>query len=110
MGKKKYIIRKNKQLPLISIFPFLFAAVVILTVGYSTTSFDFTMSNITARIMVKADIRITDLTVLNTINGVTVDTTDYSVDRINSDVNLPNSDSTVTYQIQVTNIGNVEMG
>ena len=110
MGKKKYIIKKNKQLPLISIFPFLFAAVVILTVGYSTTSFDFTMSNITARIMVKADIRITDLTVLNTINGVMVDTTDYSVDRINSDVNLPNSDSTVTYQIQVTNIGNVEMG
>jgi len=40
----------------------------------------------------------------------TISYSNYGVDFIEAGINLPNEDSKVTFQVKVTNIGNVEMG
>ena len=107
--KKGNLKIKEKKSQMFFIFPSFLIVIVMLTIGYSTLSTDLSF-DVAARIMVQADVRITNTRVLNTTNGGVAGRTEYLVDTIESHINLPNSNSTVTYLVEVTNIGNVEMG
>ena len=59
---------------------------------------------------VQKDIRITDISVDSTADGAVSNWEDYNVKNIYSSVSLPNANSSVTYVIDITNVGNVEEG
>lgn len=109
MKKKGNLKIKKKKHYISLIFPSFFAVVIILAIGYSTLSTDLSV-NVAARILTYADVRVTDAKVLNTTNSGSATATEYSVDTITTQIGLPNASSTVTYRIEVTNLGNVEMG
>jgi len=84
--------------------------ILSLSVGFSAFNRSLAVRNIGAQIRIVKDIRVTGITP----NGSTSDglamSEDYNVSNITPSLSLPNSDSTVTYTVEVTNIGNAEMG
>ena len=95
----------------INLFGFLIVFVImIVSFGYSALYATFGINNFTAVMRVQADIRVVGLRMSNSTMGVTSNYEEYSVSSIISSVNLPNSDSTITYDIEILNFGNVEMG
>ena len=82
----------------------------MLTIGYSAASVNFSLSNIKAVVRTDENIRVTNISVASVTSDAESTYEEYNVSSIVSDVHLPNSDSTVTYNIEVTNLGNVEMG
>lgn len=84
-------------------------AVLFLTTGFSSFSEQLSISAM-ATVRVQADIRVTNVSAINGTNGATSNYEEYNVHNITSAVNLPNANSTITYHIEVTNIGNVEQG
>lgn len=92
------------------IFSFLVIFVVsLIGIAYSAFSQNLAINNITSSIRVVKDIRITDISVSNYSNGV-VSMEDYNINNISTNIVLPNSDSYITYKVEITNIGNAEMG
>lgn len=83
--------------------------VAIIGIAYSAFSQNLAINNITSSIRVVRNIRITDISVSNYSNGV-VSMEDYNINNISTNIVLPNSDSYITYKIEITNIGNTEMG
>ena len=107
MGK---LLSKFKYEPL-KIIPFVWLVFVLfITLGYSAYSSNLLVTNIGAVVRPYADIRITNLSVAGLENGATLTSSDYGINNISSDISLPNSDSTVSYDIVITNVGNVDMG
>ena len=105
--KKRY---KNKKFNLTTLYSLaIITCVIFLTLGYSAFQSSLQIEDISAVIRVKADIRITNVSVSGA-NGGTSNYKDYNVKSITSAVNLPNQNSTITYHIEVTNIGNVKQG
>lgn len=85
-------------------------AIIFLSVGYSAFGSKLLMSDIVANVRIAADIRVTSIVVNSVENGGISNFNEYNVNSISAGINLPNQDSTVTYRVQVTNFGNVEMG
>ena len=82
---------------------------LFLSVGYSALNEDLSISS-EAHFRIEKDIRITDLHLKETTNmGIEEYNSEYNVDSVKIGVGLPNLDSTVTYEVEVTNNGNVEM-
>ena len=109
MGKYKKRYKQEKH-P-VKYVPFLLTIiVVVLTMGYSSISDILSVSNAKAYVRLQKDIRITGLRVSNTSNGGSTTYDEYSYANFMSGVSLPNADSTVTFEVQVTNLGNAEMG
>ena len=107
----KYKKRNKKHINLMKYVPSLMALIIILvTIGYSTYTDNFLVSNMEARVMIQKVIRLTGFKVLSVDNGATTSYNQYSFENAVAGVNLPNANSTVTFQVQVTNLGNVEMG
>ena len=101
----------KKQFNPFVIAPFLILAIVLmLTFGYALYTDTLAIDAGTAVIRLVRDIRLTGLNVQGGTNGGSASTSVYGVTSIETDISLPNSDSTVTYEVQVTNIGNVEQG
>lgn len=102
-----YKNKTNKALAIIG--STLLICILLLSVGFSSFSIN---TSITAQayVRVRKDIRITGITVTNTTNGASSNFEEYNVHNISSSANLPNANSTITYRIEVTNIGNVEQG
>lgn len=96
--------------PVSKVLILLFLVVIILTMGYSTAADRLSVEDIKAMVRVTADIRITGLRISDVSNSGLVSNAQFSVDNIMSDISLPNANSTVTYEVAVTNLGNVEMG
>ena len=81
--------------------------IVTLTIAYGAYQSEYRISG-EARIEVQKDIRITSIKLYETLNdGLEEYKPNYNVDTIKTSVMLPNSLSTVTYKIEVTNYSNI---
>ncbi len=83
--------------------------VVLLTIGFSSYQTSFDIKSLGALVRLQRDIRVTGVHVSSTSNGGEASYEDYNVNSIVSRIFLPNSDSTVTFDVEVTNLGNIEM-
>lgn len=108
--RKKKITKNNVN----NKAPVLFGVLVLLCVVMLSTGYSVFNSNLSASLsaVVRADkdVRITDISVASFTNGAVSNSDDYSPNNIYADVSLPNSNSTITYNVTVKNYGNVEMG
>ncbi len=97
---KKYI----KYIPLLILL-----VVMMLQVGYSVFVNTLIISDVTAQVRLQENIRVTGIVASGSTNGGVANSEDYNVSRIAPNLTLPNSNSTVTYTVQVTNYGNTRM-
>ena len=102
--RKRYKSSKaNILLPLIFLF------VVFLSVGYSSLNQELNITS-EAVFRVEESIRITDVKLVgSTFNGIENYNSSYSKDRIKTGITLNETNSTITYQVTITNTGNVPM-
>ena len=84
--------------------------IVLLSIGYSAFGTTLNISGATVDVRIDADIRVTGINIDSASNGGISTYEDYNVSNISMGANLPNSNSTLTYKVKVTNFGNVEMG
>ena len=84
--------------------------IMLLSVGYSAFNVSLNVEDIVAYVRVKKDIRITDFTISKTNNNAISEYEEYNYDKVSTLVNLPNSDSSITYRVELTNIETAEMG
>lgn len=84
--------------------------VLFLSVGYSSFTAKLQIEGIAANVRINADIRITSISIDSFKSSAISSYEDYNVDNITSGVFLPNADSEITYKIEITNLGNTEMG
>lgn len=99
---KKYIYGLTTTLLVFSVF--------MLSLGYSFFKQTLEIGNVAATVRIEADIRVTGVSVDGTFNEGASSWEDYNVKSVSSGIVLPEEDSTVTYRVQITNLGNVEMG
>ncbi len=84
-----------------------FMALIIVIVGLSFGWASYNASlrvSLGALVRIKADIRITDFIVSSKTNEVTNSNEFYNTDFVSGSVNLPYSDSIITYKVDVTNM------
>ena len=79
------------------------------TVGYSAFQNNLIVSDIDAVVRLQVDVRVTGVSIVNSSGDAFSNYEDYNVNSFNSGLVLPNSDSKVTYKVDVTNFGNVYM-
>ena len=105
--KKRYSV-KNKYVKLV--IPVILFVVVFLTICYSAFSNNLGIYGISATVRVHKDVRIGGIFLSNATNDGISHYEDYNVKDIYSSVTLPNANSSITYDVKVLNLGNVEMG
>ena len=109
MANKKKIIKYNfnamKLLPL-----FMAVIVILVTLGYATVSDNLSVIGGKAFVRIDKTIRLTDFSLDSVSNNATSNYDKFSYKNAYSTISLPNSNSAVIYNIQVTNLGNAEMG
>ena len=107
---KKHYKNKFNSFSVAKIVPFLiFFVVISLTLGYSTFQASFDISEISAIIKFQEEISITGLSVSRLSSQATSSYEEYDANTVSSSISLPNSDSSVTYNVSITNLGNTEM-
>ena len=84
--------------------------IMLLSIGYSAFTTKVQIGDISANVRIKADIRITGISINSFKSNAVSSYEDYNVSNITSGVFLPNVDSEITYKIDITNLGNAEMG
>ena len=84
-------------------------AVLMLTVGYSAFQVSLEISDMSVVVAPEINIMITDVSV-DSQSLATVYSTQNSVDGFTSSIDLPNQNSSITYRVEIANLGNVEMG
>ena len=103
--------RQSKTHNLMPLFTTLvMVCILLLSIGFSAFQASMEISDIRAIVRAQADIRVTGITVASSTNGALSSSEEYNVKSINSNVYLPNQDSTITYNIKITNTGNVMQG
>lgn len=111
--KKKLLMKKKQQLKKINGFKSLIYVMVVfvllLSIGYSSFNKSLNITGTVLQVRTVAEIRVTNVEQSEVTNGAVANLVDYNKDRLLSSVSLPNSNSTITYKISVTNIGNSEM-
>lgn len=105
--KKKYLNKKWNPVFLSSII--IMCCIIFLTIGFSAFSTELSIRGISAIVKVYKDVRISGITLSDTYNNGLSTFEDYNIKNVFMGVSLPNSNSTVTYDIEVLNLGNVEM-
>ena len=80
------------------------------SIGYAAFSRELIMTGIGAEVTVQTDLRVSNMSLAGTYGGASSSYEEFSLSGIKSAVNLPNQSSTVTYEVEITNIGNTEMG
>ncbi len=105
-------MKKNKKKPSVqTLFTTIIIIVTLLiSVGYSAFNTKLNVKDIKAVVRVEKDVRVTNITIKETSNGGVSNWEDYNINNISASVTLPQSTSTVTYTIEVTNIGTEEVG
>ena len=84
--------------------------VLCLTIGFSSFTNTLSVNDISLVVRIQEDIRVTNISTSNTTNNAISNWEEYNVKNITSSVTLPNSNSTITYEIEVTNYGNIKEG
>ena len=103
----RYRSKKNKY----TFIPFfVMLSILFISIGYSAFNTAIEIDDILISVIPVADIRITDLHLSSTESNATSQYEQYTDNTIGSNIYLPNQDSSVTYVIDVKNLGNVEMG
>ena len=92
---------RNYKLAFISLF-----AVIFLTVGFASLSNTLTLSDIAAVFRIQKEIRVTNFYVSSSSNSGSITYDEYNYNRLVTNIALPNQDSTVTFKVEVTNLGN----
>lgn len=92
----------------------LFSIVIItvicsLSIGYSALVKEFYITDLSAVVRTKSDIRITAIEIIESKSTINV-STDFNKNSIISSIEFESEDSYVIYKFTVTNFGNVEMG
>ena len=103
--RKRY---KNRKINPAFLSAIILACILFLTVGYSTIQASLDISNISAIVRVEKDVRVTGITLASSSSSAVSYWEEYNVNDVFSSIVLPNSDSTITYNINITNIGNTE--
>lgn len=83
---------------------------LMLTVGYSAFSVKMDINDTSLEVRVKQDIRVTGVTVSDRSNAGISNYEDYNKNSISTGISLPNENSTITYNVEITNIGSGAMG
>ena len=105
--KKRY----SKSINFIKVFPCIILFLIfLLTIGFSAFQNELIVHDMWAIVRVKKDIRVTGINLNNVANDGVSYWEEYNVSKIEASIGLPSSNSTVTYEIPITNIGNAEMG
>lgn len=99
-------IFKNKKV-LVSVLMVLL--VLGLSIGYSALASNLNITGIVTKVRLKSDIRITSFSI-SSVSNATSNYSEYNKQSVSMGISLPDEDSTATYKVTVTNIGNVEMG
>ncbi len=100
-------MQKRKD-PIILILCLVSVITLSLTVGFAAFNASLDISSSSALLVQTSDIRVSGITASSsTSSGVSYYEL-YTDNNVYTSVSLPNSDSTVTYNVKITNIGNVE--
>ena len=103
--RKRY--KNNSKVNIL--LPLIFLFVVFLSVGYSSLNQELNITS-EASFRVEESIRITDIKLVgNAFNGLENYNSSYSKDRIKTGITLSEESSSITYQVTITNTGNVPM-
>ena len=86
------------------------STVIFLTIGYAQFTTQLGIYGISAIVRVHKDVRIGGISLSNATNDGISHYEEYNVKDIYSSVTLPNANSSITYDVKVLNLGNVEMG
>lgn len=106
----KFKKSKKKHNPINIVVCLILFIVLVLTIGFSSYQDDIKIGYLGAILRVDKDIRITGISVSDSTNGATSNYEEYNVNYITAAVSLPYEDSTITYDIPIANLGNIEMG
>jgi len=108
----KKINLKNKILVLRKglILGVIVLTILLLSVGYSAFNTELGITGIVAEVRPEANIRITKVLEETLSNNALTTYTDYNKDRLLLGLELPQSDASIKYKVEITNIGNVDMG
>ena len=98
----------NKKVTIIS--SVIVVLIMMISFGYSSFSQSLGIGGISAEVRIEKDIRVTGVSVSKSTDMALSTGEDYNVKNIYSTITLPNENSSVTYRVEITNIGNVEMG
>ncbi len=90
------------------IIPFLI--ICFITIGFSALEQNLFVDNIGVVVRAYKQVRITNISNPVLSNNASNASYDYNVKDIVGRISLPNSSSSVTYDVTVTNIGNVDVG
>lgn len=102
--------RYNHKINYYTIFSLVIIFIIItLSIGFSAFQNTLAIENISSNVRIDKDIRIMKVSV-DTTNDATSLYEDYNVSNVTSKVVLPSSDSYIIYEIDIYNLGNVEMG
>ncbi|MBR2833122.1 MAG: InlB B-repeat-containing protein [Bacilli bacterium] len=103
--KTHHIFKPENSIPIIILI-----VILGLTIGYAAFHASLDINDISALVRVERDMRVTSISANTPTSGAVSHWEDYNVSSISSSVTLPNSDSTITYDVAITNIGNIEGG
>lgn len=108
MEKIKKIYKNKRINPVARVTIIVTCFIIFLTIAYSSSTTKLTMSGISAIVRAQKDIRITDIHLDNSSSDGISHWEEYNVSNISSGISLPNANSTITYNVKITNIGNME--
>ncbi len=84
--------------------------VLFLSIGWSAFQSTFNIENLSAIVRLDRDVRITGIRVSGVSSSGVSNYEEYDVSDIYTSMSLPNANSTITYEVTITNLGNAEVG
>ena len=94
--------RKNNVNNITIISMIIVLLVLCLSIGWSSFNSSMHLDSM-AMVRIKSDIRVTGFSYYSGLNNGTSSNDDYDVKSIDGTITLPNSNSTVTYKVEITN-------
>ena len=99
---EKYFNKKNISLLIVCI-------IMLLSFGYAAFNSNLNVSGFSTDVRIREDIRITGIRT-SSFNNASSSYEDYNKTNIQVGVTLPSATSEAVYSVDITNLGNVEMG
>ena len=84
--------------------------IILITIGYSALENTLLVDNIEMTVRPNKNVRVTNISNPTLENNATASSYDYNINNINGQITLPYSNSSVTFNVTVTNIGDVDIG
>lgn len=112
MYKENFGFNKFNKKMMLSIFSiYIFFFIAFLTVGFSAFETELVMKDVEVQVkFTDADAVISNFKSTPFGSGGIASNTDYNYNRIYGDIILPDETSSVTYEVQVTNLGGAKIG